>query len=157
MKSINILRATICLIIAIMVFSIKLNEPEKSDILQVKATDHSVKFEELLTDPKRLSTLCDCDKLDVKTELLNDNEEIPTDPDNNNPLWSLPRRKKNIWAKKIIVWDASSYFFDYIDPIYKNKPLMSLKRFTNKLKLLKKMQFIKNSYTIERMANPSGD
>ena len=157
MKSINLFKITACLAIALMVSGIKITDPEKSDTIQVKAKDYSIKFTELFTDPERLQTPCDCEKNQVLTESLIDNEEIPRDPENNNPLWSLPRKKKNVWVKKMIGWDASSYLFDFLDPLLQNQIATEFEKIYKEAQAIKPDPTYHDPYTIERMASPAGD
>jgi hypothetical protein len=157
MKSINLFKITACLAVALMVSGIKITDPQKSDTIQVKAKDYSIKFTELFTDPERLQTPCDCDKNQVLTQTLIDNELIPKDPENNNPLWSLPRKKKNIWVKKMIGWDASSYLFDFLDPLLQNHITTEFEKIYKEAQAMKPDPSYQDPYTVERMANPAGD
>lgn len=125
-------------------------------LVQAPPVDYTTKFNELFTDPKRENTPCDCDRMKTRAEFLLDNVQVVKDEEN-NPIWALPKRKNNIYAKKMIGWDASAYLFDHLDPIMVKTITDEFQRIYTSAQQIKEDPNYKDPFTIEAMANPGGD
>ena len=157
MKPINIAKVLLCSALISLCCALKMTTTE-TPFIQVQSPDFTARIEALFSDPKRQNNPCDCDKPEdyVAMDSLIDNDPEKEQDANNNSMWSLPKKKKNKYEMKNIGWDASAYFFDFLDPVLQKPIADEFQRiYTEALKIPDEPGYL-DPYTLEKMANPSG-
>jgi hypothetical protein len=101
-------------------------------------------FTQMFTDPLRKDTPCPCSKQQASEE---EESEVTVDAD--GLVRAIPKRKTNYFEKKKMGWEASAYFFDYIDPVFMKEITDELRRIFSEAQKISPLQGYKDPYSLE--------
>jgi hypothetical protein len=154
MKSLKIISISISLIAIISALSTQSHLKQNPQQPQaptaqpmIPAAGHNITevFNKLFTDPTRSEFKCPCKKTpeQLNAEKVNITED--------GAVWATPQKKENFYEKKRIGWDASSYFFDYIDPVLQKSIVTEFDRIFKEAQRMAAPANFKDPYTLERL------
>jgi hypothetical protein len=100
-------------------------------------------FTQMFTDPMRKDTPCPCSKQ------VNEEEVSDVIVDAEGLVRAIPKKKTNYYEKKKMGWEASAYFFDYIDPVFQKEISDELRRIFLEAQKISPPQGFKDPYSLE--------
>jgi hypothetical protein len=100
-------------------------------------------FETLFTDPTRKDYKCPCKK--TKEQLQASKVKITED----GAVWSAPQKKTNYFEKHKMGWEASAYFFDYLDDVLQKDIINEFNRIFIEAQKIVPEPTYKDPYTLE--------
>jgi hypothetical protein len=98
-------------------------------------------FTEMFTDPMRKDIPCPCEKLEDDDE---ENDIVVGD----GIIRAIPHKKTNFYEKKKMGWEASAYFFDFIDPAFRDIVVAEFDRIFKEAQKMVPPNGYKDPYTL---------